>query len=190
MRALLLAPHNDDETLFASFLCLRYQPHVVICLKSTRMADPSYPGGVPVQAQTREFETEMAMNALSCTWTQWPITDMDPEEEQLESFMWGLRDPLGADWDIVLAPAVEADGHSDHNLIGMLAERVFSDVEIVRYLTYTRYGRSSWGKLVEPEREWIGLKLAALACYRSQASHPATCSWFYERLDLREWIIG
>jgi hypothetical protein len=31
---LLLAPHNDDETLFAAYTCLRERPKVVVILRS------------------------------------------------------------------------------------------------------------------------------------------------------------
>lgn len=189
-RALLLSPHNDDETLFASFLCLRHRPHVVICLKSARMAESKYPGGMVVKAKTREFETAMAMKTFGCEWTQWPILDTDPQPEEVEAFMWGLRDPSSDhDWDLVFAPAVEEGGHPDHNLVGRLAEGVFNDTPVVNYLTYTaQEGRSRQGTLVEPEPEWVTLKLHALACYKSQAMHPATKSWFYDQIDLREWV--
>ena len=187
MRALFLSPHNDDEVLFGTFTLLRYRPHVVICLRSERMGDPSYPGNMPVDAKTREFETEIALKTLAIDgWTQWPITDNAPDPEQLEAFMIGLRDPSGADdWDIVFAPWYEdPDGHPDHNLVGRTAASVFADVPITWYLTYTRNGRST-GTEVEYELEWIALKHHALACYKSQSAHPATYTHFMG--DLREY---
>jgi LmbE family N-acetylglucosaminyl deacetylase len=187
--SLLLAPHNDDETLFASFLCLHYHPHVVICLKSERMGHENYHGGPPVSAKTREFETQMAMKVLGCEWTQWPVLDDNPARDQVEAFMWGLRDPSGQDdWDIVIAPAVEDEGHDQHNMIGEIAAVVFKDVPIVSYLTYTRTGgRSRNGTQVEFEPGWVPLKLQALACYKSQASHEATYGHFIDN-GLREYV--
>lgn len=191
MRALLLAPHNDDETLFAFFHCLRYRPHVVICLRSARMGDPHYPGKMPISAEEREIETEAAMNIAGCDWTQWPILDSEHDpSDQLEAFMWGLRDPSGAeDWDLVIAPAHESNGNDQHNLIAALTDRVFSDVDQIRYLTYTKYGhRTRDGREVEYEPDWIALKLVALSCYRSQAIHPATRIHFIDG-GLREYVL-
>jgi LmbE family N-acetylglucosaminyl deacetylase len=187
MRALLLSPHNDDEVLFASFLCLRYQPHVVICFRSFRMADPAYPGGRPVSFRERELETQRAMYALGCKWTQWPLRDDRPNAEELEAWMIGLRDPAGADdWDHVFAPAIEEWGHDDHNMVGEVALTVFKDVPITWYLTYTTHGRSR-GTEIEFEPEWVAKKLHAMACYKSQAAHPATRNHFIDN-GLREYV--
>lgn len=187
-RALFLAPHNDDETLFGAFTLLRYQPFVVVCFRSERMNGSLYPGGPSVDFQARERETACAMEVLGCKWHQWAIVDSVDEPETVESFMWGLRDPAGADdWDVVFAPAIEESGNHQHNLIGELAEKVFSDVQIVNYLTYTVEGRSRWSTEVEFEPEWVAKKLSALACYSSQAGHPATRAHFLDS-GLREYV--
>ena len=189
MRTLFLAPHNDDEVLFGTFLLLRYRPDVIICLRSERMGDPNYPGGMPIRYQTRELETSFAMKQLDCQWTQWPIGDTNPDAEVVETWMNGLRDLASQDdWDIVFAPAVEENGHEQHNMIGRLADIVFPDVERIHYLTYTPEGRSRDGTEVEFEPDWIAKKLSALACYKSQAAHPATRSHFIDN-GLREYII-
>ncbi len=51
MPTLLLDPHGDDCVLFASYLCLREKPHVVVCI-------PTVP----------EDEIGAAMEVLGCTW--------------------------------------------------------------------------------------------------------------------------
>lgn len=189
MRTLLLAPHNDDETLFASFLCLRYKPHVVICFRSMRMADPKYPGGMPVEYREREFETALAMKTLGCEWTQWQIPDTEKDPELVEPHLWALRDPSGQDdWDLVIAPASEADGQFQHNMIGELADMVFTDCEVIHYLTYTQFhGRTRSANEVEFEPDWVPLKLHALACYKTQAMHPETRPHFIDG-GLREYL--
>lgn len=189
MRALLLAPHNDDETLFASFLCLRYKPRVVICFRSMRMADPKYPGGMPVNYKDREFETAMAMKTLGCEWTQLLVPDTEEDPEQVEPHLWGLRDPSGQDdWDLVIAPAVEEGGQFQHNMIGELADMVFTDCQVIHYLTYTSHGgRSASEHEVEFDADWIPLKLHALACYKSQSMHPVTSPHFIDG-GLREYL--
>lgn len=187
MRALFLAPHNDDEVLFGTFTLLRYRPHVVICFRSERMADPRYPGGMPVTAEERERETAEAMQILGCNWTQWPIGDHKPNAEEVEAWMIGLRDPSGADdWDIVFSPAFEEDGHVDHNMVSLVADSVFGDCSIINYLTYTNGGRSR-GEEVSYEPEWVALKHAALSCYRTQAAHPMTRAHFLG--DIHEYVL-
>ena len=183
MTALLLSPHNDDEVLFASYLCLRYHPHVIVCLRS----------GVQerygVYASEREEETEEAMRHLGCTWEQWPYQDQSFDHFRGIGALRGGFEALAGQYDHCFAPAVELEGHEQHNLIGQLAREVFGD-RITHYLTYTRDGgRSRDGVPNEPdEPEWIAAKMQALACYRSQLRVHNCRPWFYEQLDLREWI--
>lgn len=183
MRALLLSPHNDDETLFASFLCLRYEPHVVVCFRSQLQKDVA-----GITAYERETETDAAMMIYGCDWRQWPLLDTAADPEEVEAWMWGLRDPAGNDddWDIVFAPAHERGGNAQHNLIAELADRVFTGVELQHYLTYTGGAvRSRSEKEIEFEPAWLFKKHAALACYQSQVGTP---SWRHFVEDLREYL--
>jgi LmbE family N-acetylglucosaminyl deacetylase len=171
---LLLAPHNDDETLWASYLILRHNPHVVICLKSVRMHQKDYPGG-PVTAD-REQETACAMRLLNAEWTQWPVPDDTPDWKELADLMRGLKNT--GEVEQVFAPAFEEGGHGHHNRVAVLARAVFGSESVTHYLTYTGEGRSRWGTKVEPDGGWIDLKREALMCYQSQIEHPATQAWF------------
>jgi len=182
MSAIVLAPHNDDEVLFACFLCLRYQPHVVVCYRSAMQE-----GLYGVTAETREAETAQAMNILGCEWTQWPILDTaHGEEEQMEGFMWGLLDPATDDTPQVFAPLVENGGNLQHNIIGTLATRVFGPENVKFYSTYTSGAmRSRTGEEVETQPGWLFYKHAALACYQSQTVTPSA-RHFIE--DLREYV--
>lgn len=184
MRTLLLAAHNDDETLFASFLCLRHRPHVIVCYRS-RVQGREY----QVDFKTRESETRRASEILGFTYTQWPIfDDPDPDLDSIEAFMWGLRDPAGfEDYDLVFAPAIEKDGNEQHNVIGRLADVVFSDVTVEHYLTYTYppLVRSRSEREVPFEPDWAFIKHKALACYASQAATP---SYRHFVDDLREYL--
>lgn len=187
MRALLLAPHHDDETLFASFLCIRYQPLVVVCFGR------SDANGVETERRSREFVA--ATGLLGCKDVrEWPLSDVSSTAEEVEAFMWGLRDPAGDyDWDIVFAPAVErarrpeGRGHPQHDLVGKLAKTVFADVQLEHYLTYTYppLHRSRWGEQIEYEPEWLFYKHSALSCYRSQAS---TLSYRHFAEDMAEYL--
>jgi LmbE family N-acetylglucosaminyl deacetylase len=173
-RTLLIAPHADDETLFASYLAQRHAAHVCV-----------------VYDEGREIELNHATTWLGCSYHQMPIPK-GTDEDTVEAFLIGLRDPAGQeDWDRAIVPAVERQGHEEHNLVGRLCLTVFSDIEIIRYRTYAPRGarsHGSYGTLVTPDRpEWIARKLAALSCYRTQIEDAATRPWFYDLLDMREW---
>lgn len=171
MRTLLLAPHADDESLFASYLAQRHAAHVVV-----------------VFDEERESELSMATSWLGCSYQQFPLAK-GQDDDMVEAFLIGLRDPAGADdWDLVIAPAIEEFGHEEHNQVGRLALTVFQDCEIIRYRTYSPRGNRTIGEPVLPDRpDFIRRKLAALSCYRSQIAEPSTQPWFYDLLDMREW---
>lgn len=192
MRSLLLSPHNDDAELFASFLCLRYQPHVIVCLRSFRMGEKSYPyRKFRMTYQQREEETDEAMRVLGCSWDQWEIPDNEDDAviaNDLTSLMQSWRDGVGNNWECVFAPSVDtADGNDQHNLVGEAARHVFGE-RVIHYTTYTRNGRDRDGEEVEFEPEWPALKLRALSCYKTQIAHPATRAHFLDA-GLREYVV-
>lgn len=175
MKVIVLAPHNDDETLFTCFNALRYNAHVVVCLRS----HVQELRGTGITAEVREEETARAMDVLGLDWTQWPFGDgmsavdtglgtLDGSMEEL----WREHRP-----EVVFAPAVEEGGHHEHNVIGELASRVFGDA-YRPYLTYRRGFDRSYGERVEFEPHWPILKLRALACYESQIQEPSCRDWF------------
>lgn len=182
MTACLLSPHNDDAELFACGILLQHRPKVFVILRSDRMAQPEYPGGQTVTAQEREAETDASMRLLGCTWKQWPYLDSAPAWSEIR-----LRvQELEARFDHCFAPAVEAGGHEQHNAVGELAVELFGPDRVTQYLTYTREGgRSAAGRLVPCD---LQRKQAALACYRSQASHPMTRAHFSGPLD--EYVVA
>lgn len=193
--AVLLAPHNlgDDETLFASYLILRYRPKVIVCLRSERMHQPDYPGGpCSADARGRQSESIKACSVLGVPeFEQWEFSDADPPDWKLISAkIHGLNWSLDPTSDLLIAPAFEVRGNTQHNGVALLAQRVAleQDVPLIHYLTYTTDGRSRNGTEVEFEPHWPELKLAALSCYRSQIEHPATAPHFLDG-GLREYVL-
>lgn len=182
MTALLLCPHNDDETLFASFTILRHQPDVVTCLRSyvqEQRGGPNY--------LKREDETVMALAVLGsiCRRQQLPVRDDTPDPEMLTRLLAEIRH--ANDYDVVFAPAVEDGGHDHHNLVGECALHVFGGDVVVPYLTYRRgSGKSRSGNEVPFEPGWPRLKLRAMAEYASQIELESTSFWFVDE-TLREW---
>ena len=183
MRTLLLAPHHDDETLFASFLCLTYDPLVVVVYGKPDA------NGVPSSRRSAEFVQAVAQLNVSSV-REWPLSDTKSTAEEVEAWMIGLRDPSGADdWDLVFAPAVESfEGHPQHDLVGSLADLVFgNDCTVEHYTTY-RYPpvrRTRTERPVAHDPSWLFRKHAALACYSSAADTP---SYRHFSEDLAEYL--
>lgn len=172
-RTLLIAPHADDESLFAAYLAQRYAAHVHV-----------------VYDEGREAELSLATTWLGCGYSQGNVPK-GSTEDVVEAALIGLRDPSGADdWDRVIAPAEEVAGHEEHNIVARRAWQTFGDLEIIQYTTYAPRGQRTKGReeTFPDEPVYVARKLAALSCYRSQIENPATGPWFYGLLDMREWI--
>lgn len=179
MGSLLLAPHSDDESLFAAYSCMRTHAHIIIC---------SYDDDRAVR-EIRALETTAAIGILGCSSQVWQVAAADLTRAAAETMLhpWTSTDHVGTLPERVYAPAVEQDGHEQHNLIGEVALELFGD-KVIPYLTYAPRGqRSRNGTEVVPTTEEIQRKLRALACYKTQIENPATRPWFFDLLDLREW---
>ena len=170
MNALLVAPHADDESLFACYLALRLRARVVVCLDSGLI---------------RFLELTDAMDVLGCEWSMIRTPEDDPN--------WGLVQST-IEWDAkdattLIAPAYEDGGHEHHNRVARIVDEL-DHPHVVRYLTYVRGRGRSTGVEVPSSQPMRDLKLAALLCYQSQIKNPATAPWFpggaYS--DMREWI--
>jgi LmbE family N-acetylglucosaminyl deacetylase len=183
LSAVLFAAHNDDETLFAFYQCLRHQPLVIFVLRSFKQwthNGPSY--------MTRESESACAMQIADCDYDQWPYTDNDPPWDLIAQEVADLLNP--GKYDTVICPAWELGGHEDHNAVASIVGGIEGDWQSVRYLTYRRgFGRTEVGKPTEANESEREKKSQALACYKSQRRYAATAEWFpggaYATLD--EW---
>lgn len=178
---LFLAPHNDDETLFGTFTLIREKPVVVVVLKGTTQAHYG------IDAEMRTRETAAAMEILGIFWHQWEYPDNDPPWPAVVKSLYDANlkaefaeDPIERVW----APAIEEGGHPHHNTLGEIADAIFAD-KVTHYLTYTNGRSRSEGRSVPFEREWIGLKLRALACYESQIKLESTGHHFV--CELKEY---
>ncbi len=159
MTALVLEPHQDDATLFTAFNAIRHRAHIVCVLRS-RNQDAN-----GITTEEREAEAADAAAILGCTWEQWPEWDTEPDwpdiRDQLEHY------DQDNSPEIVFAPAPTKGGNEQHNTIGDLAREVFG-ARVTLYETYRTGGPRVEGVPVEFEREWVLLKLRALACFESQ----------------------
>lgn len=169
---ILLAPHNDDEALFAAYTIMREKPLVIIC------TDGYIQGlrGDPITAEQRREETLAAMAVLGMPEVRFlgiKDTELTPEllEKELEALTSLMRIP-----EVVYAPAIQG-GNGQHDMVGMVASKLFSNV--IHYTTYTRTELWTQGKTeIIPTLEEIQLKNMALDCYQSQIDLSATAPHF------------
>lgn len=182
MNPIVLAPHGDDEVLFAAYTCMRERAHVIVCSQD---ADPAV-------RKDRSLETTRAIEILRCSHHEWPVPADRFEKNlgQMKVWMaaWNSTSLVASTPDRVYAPAIHPEGHEQHNLIGELAREVFGD-KVIFYGTYAPRGeRQHLGREVIPDADEIRRKFEALACYRTQIEHPLSRPWFFDLLDMREWL--
>lgn len=185
MSALLLSPHNDDETLFAAFTIIQHRPDVVVCFPSSGdYGDP----------MVRLSETDHALRILTSR-TDYAIDQLAAGVDLRAEFRVIDEDRRP---DVVFAPHVNSS-HDDHVAVALAANAVFG----ARVRWYHTYGYG-WGLLepgmihqrglgkiregikIAPKPEWVELKLRALLCYQSQIRHPRASQFF--TWDLLEYM--
>ena len=184
MNSIFLSPHNDDETLFGAFTLLRERPRVIVIFDGFAQGGR----GIPITFQQRRFETKAACQILGCPPPQFAcFRDDDPTvtPNHIRSRVGQMIDRLAG--KEIYAPAMEAGGHKQHN---MVAEAFGLVPGVKRYLTYTDRGKSvrpNEVPILQPE--WIGLKLKALAVYNSQFDPRTGCAEHFIGRSLREYML-
>ena len=174
MTTLLLSPHNDDEALFASYICLREKPRVVVALDGSLKRHGPTP-------QQRAEESAAAMEVLGCEFEHlgFPVDlrDWEPIRERLAQ-----EEPSR-----VWAPFPEPDGHRHHNALARTALSLWGAARVSFYTTYRLVDgwpvRTTTPEPIQPKPGWEELKRQALACYPSQAEQPGTAMHFERPLD-------
>jgi len=161
MSNLFISIHNDDESLYGSYLIQRLKPLVVVVTDGQQHLEKF---GVPIQQ--RRDETIEAMKILEPAEVRFsgiPDTCFDKDV-----FIKALKD-LNFTGGIVFAPATEG-GNPHHDIISQVAEECFGETSLVLY--YGTYGPNRVtpiGELkiigTEEERE---KKHQSLQCYTSQ----------------------
>lgn len=160
MRSLLLAPHNDDEALFASYIIQIYNPLVVILTDSYIQFER---GEKACSAQARIGETEAAMRILGANVEFLHIPDKDFNETLCTE---ALKQYQTEHFKFVFAPALEG-GNWMHDVTAQVAAQMFPGT--IHYSTYTKDREYPAGHtLVFPTDEMKAKKLEALKCYTSQ----------------------
>ncbi len=176
---ILIAPHNDDEALFASFICLRERPLVIIATDSWTQFNR---GETSITAEVRRNESIAAMKVLGC-----PIQFLGIPDNRLSRA--ALREALkrfDPDTPTVYAPAIQG-GNKQHDLVGRVALGYFKHV--ILYCTYSEKEDYTTGEIeLRPTPEELDLKDKALDCYRSQIAYAWTAHHFAAVRGKSEWI--
>lgn len=173
---ILISPHSDDATLFATYTILREKPLVVTVTHATMQGGNGY---------ERAMEDYKAMKILGV-----PIMFLGIDEDKLTGSL--LDNSLHAMLveedllDCIYLPAYEEGGNPQHNLINKVIDDIASlGIERKFYKTYTGLEDRTIGEEVIPTPEELELKRKALACYRTQIENPNTRHYF---LTTREYI--
>lgn len=177
-KKILLSPHNDDEALFASFICLREKPLVVIATDSWKQFNR---GEKNITAEVRRNESAEAMKILGC-----PVVFLGIPDNRLTRH--ALREKLEQfkDADVVYAPAIQG-GNAQHDLIGSVALGYFKNV--FQYSTYSKKNDYTRGEIeIRPTKEELELKNKALDCYKSQIAYERTAHHFTAVRGKSEWV--
>lgn len=188
---MLIAPHDDDQTLFAAATCMREQPLVVVVTDS--YVQPNR-GEVGCSARDRARETDEACRLLGCSVLRVGLRDDMPLADLDAAFRRWLDGC--ANFECVYAPAVQG-GHPHHDLIGHAV--LFSDrfSRSRHYTTYTRTELWTNGDAIKPWQAATEVVLTpeehlrkgeALLAHRSQVriNRPH----FDAVLGKNEWLIS
>lgn len=176
---LLISPHNDDETLFAAFTCIREKPLIAVITES--YIQPSR-GETGCSAETRLNESKEAARILGCPLISLGLRDDTLTEDDVRRV---LRKFSG--FDKIYAPAIQG-GNPQHDMIGRVAKNIFSDC--IWYTTYTKNELYTTGITeVIPTEEEVHIKNMALDCYKSQLVLNSTRPHFEAVRGKSEWLI-
>jgi LmbE family N-acetylglucosaminyl deacetylase len=179
-KSLFLSPHDDDSTLFGSFTCMREKPTILVCTDAFIQNNRGEKG---CDAETRAKESEEAHKILGCDTLRLGLRDDEVTGELLDILLRAYDD-----YEVIYAPQVYENGNPHHNLVGIIAEKVFGD-KVIFYSTYTRNNLWENGDIeVIPTKEELDLKNKALLMYNSQINLPSTRPHFLAVLGRSEWI--
>lgn len=183
MKALFISPHDDDSTLFGAFSIMRDNCDVLVVYDSyvqvTRGADWC-------DRRTRHNETDKSLAVMGighhkrCGLRDDVAYEVDR-----------LRDGFNfIGYDRFYIPRYHSEGHAQHNLVSLAAQRAVEKLEpyrsVIFYGTYTTQGKMKLATEVVPTPDMIQRKLRALACYESQIRLENTREHFLR--ELKEYI--
>ena len=159
IKNLLLAPHSDDEALFASYIILKFKPLVVVVTDATKH-QAKFGDWSGILARRKETEAAMKIFGVDVEFLGIPDNAL-----YLDNLVVNLED-----YEVtgkIFAPALQG-GHADHDTVALAADKVWED-QVTYYSTYTKDNLTPEGGLaIIPSKQEEELKNKALECYVSQ----------------------
>jgi glycosyltransferase involved in cell wall biosynthesis/LmbE family N-acetylglucosaminyl deacetylase len=177
---ILIATHNDDESLFAAYTIMRERPLVIIVTDSYIQ-----PGRCEVgcDAMTRRQETIDAMDVIGCAVVFLGIKDTELTQDLLSARLAPFRGKVGK----VYAPAIQG-GNKQHDMVGYIASRIFDNVSF--YCGYSQTELYTTGTIeIKPTMHEQQTKFAMLSCYKSQLNLKSTLPHFEAVINKSEWLL-
>lgn len=164
---ILISPHSDDATLFASFTIQREKPLIITATHATMQ------GG---NGNERVLEDYMASKILGV-----PICFLGIDEDKLtEEILNEKYEIIGVNdeyLDTMYIPEYKENGNPQHNLINKYFKKRYSFL-VKEYKTYSGIEDRTIGKEIIPSEEELEIKKRAMACYRTQIENPMTAHYF------------
>ena len=144
-KIILLSPHADDEGLFATYICLRLKPLIVVVTDGTQHQEK-----FGISIETRREESKAAAKILGCEIQFRGTSDRD-NIRKLE----GLQ-------GTIISPALQG-GNIHHDQLSRYGD--------IQYATYTKTNLTPYledGVAIIPTPEEEAIKEKVLVCYKSQ----------------------
>jgi len=180
MSSVIISPHNDDESLFAAYTCIRERPLIVVVTDSYIQPNRGDRG---CSAQERFEETCRAGSIMGCPVISLGLRDDTLDVELVQRALSKIRG-----FGTVYAPAIQG-GNWQHDLIGKCALEVFGE-GVRQYTTYTKTELWTKGNIeIVPTEEEKAIKNKALACYQSQLNLNSTRPHFIAVINKSEWLM-
>lgn len=162
---IFLAPHNDDEALFGSFIIQRTHPMVVIVTDGVQ-----HQKKFGIKVETRRDESMLGCLALGVDVDRihyMGLSDETVTQEEIEEGFRVLEKKYRAVTGLVFAPTC-IGGNLQHDMVSIAAKNVWKD-RVLYYGTYTRENFSPAGEMaIIGDVSERNIKDRALACYPSQ----------------------
>jgi len=175
-----LAPHNDDESLYAAYTLMRIKPLVIVVTESHIQPQR---GDIGCTAEIRRKETINAMKLAGCPVVFLGIPDTLLTEEMLYERLQGFEP------ETVYIPALQG-GNPQHDMVHNVGMRLFGRQNVEQYATYSKtelYTMGSWE--IVPTIVEMELKNKMLDCYQSQLNLPSTKPHFDAVRNRSEWLV-
>ncbi len=176
---IFLSSHNDDESLYGSFILQRNKPLVIVVTDGYIQYER---GDLGCSAEVRRQETINAMAISGCPVVFLGIKDTELTEDILRERLKGFNP------EKIYVPAIQG-GNRQHDLVATVAMELFG-LKCEHYAGYTKTELYTTGNVeIKPTQQEIDIKNKMLDCYKSQLELAATRPHFDAVRGQSEWLF-